>query len=184
MFGTCKELVANVTNKINSFFDISLYSVLNGNHDVLTPMLSSWDEVAWLERDGGYEEGIIKRGNVTGLNLENRKTHTYLVSSFLDYFNEKQIQIKWIGEQVLVKFSEGSNYSQPFVNPIFKDSVCLVYVLTNSHSGGVINFLNKGLSQPMDKGNLFIFPALEEYAFSIEGVSSGEMVAAISYIEK
>jgi len=184
MCGIFKGLVEIVANKINSFFDISLYNVLNGNHEGLMPMLSSWEEVAWLERDGGYQEGIIKRGNVTGLNLENRKTHMYLVSSFLDYFNEKQINIEWVAEQVLVKFLEGSSYSQPFVNPIFKDSVCLVYVLTNSHSGGVINFLNKNLSQPMDKGNLFIFPASEEYAFSIEGVSSGEMIAAISYIEK
>ena len=49
--------------------------------------------------------------------------------------------------------------------------------------GSTINFTNKNISLPIEKGNLIIFPSSEEYVYTIGQVNSGELIVGISYVE-
>lgn len=171
-------------NKINSFSDISTYLVENSGSYNLNLVLSNYDEIAWLDRDRGYKEGIVKSANIRGLPLETRRMQIALLPYLMDYLNDKSLNMQWVHDSVFIKFLNGDSYQQLYLNPIFETEVALIYVISEGQQGATINFINKNLSQPMEKGNLFIFPASPENAFTIEGVSSGEMIVSISYITK
>ena len=171
-------------NKISSNFDINTYSSLYSRDSVLQELLSDYEEIVWLERGNGFREGIIKTANIRGLNLENRKLQTSFVEEIKSYIAEKSMAITWFNDNVFLKIEQGVYYEQLFTNPALNDTIAQIYVVNDNHTGASIKFLNKDLSIPLVKGNLIVFPSSEEYSYRIDGVSEGELLVGICYIDR
>lgn len=172
-----------MNNKIFSQEQINVYSFSYKNDESLTSMLSDFEEIAWIERVNGFKEGVIKTTNLKGLNLENRHMQISFIPEIRSYLEEKSLSFVYPNENVFVKVLPETFYAQNLLNPALVDTVSILYVANNNHSESVINFLNKNISIPLLKGNLIIFPSLEEYSYKIEGVNSGEVIVGISYLE-
>lgn len=171
-------------NKINSNFDINTYSSLYSRDSVLQQLLSDYEEIAWLERGNGFREGIIKTANIRGLNLENRKLQLSFVEEIKSYMAEKSMEITWFNDNIFLKIPEGIHYEQLFTNPALKDTIAQIYVVNDNYAEASIKFLNKDLTIPLAKGNLIVFPSSEEYSYRIDGVSEGELLVGICYIDR
>jgi hypothetical protein len=170
-------------NKIFTEQDINVYNFVYNNDDVLLPMLSNFEEIAWVDRTGGFKEGIIKTTNLKNLNLENRHLYISFISEINSYLKDKSLSFVFPIENVFIKILPETSYSQQFLNPGLIDTVSILYVVNNSHTGSSINFINKGISIPLLKGNLIIFKSSEEYAYTIGEVNSGELIIGTSYVE-
>lgn len=173
-----------MVNKIDSNFDINVYSSMYSRDAILQQLLSDYEEVAWLERGNGFKEGIIKTANIRGLNLENRKLQLSFIEEIKSYIAEKSIEVTWFNDNVFLKIAQGVYYEQLFANPALNDTIAQIYVVNDNHSGSSIKFLNKDLSIPLVKGNLIVFPSSEEYSYRIDGVSEGELLVGICYIDR
>ena len=171
-------------NKINSHLDISVYNTPYYNHTGLIALLNDNEEAAWLDRGNGFKECIIKTANIRGLNLENRKLQIDLFPELKHYCAEKSMQYFWFNDNVFLKILNETSYDQNFTNPLLQNTIVMIYVVNDGFVGGSINFVNKGFSQSLAKENLIIFPSSEEYAYSIQGVESGEMIVGISYTDR
>jgi hypothetical protein len=171
-------------NKISSNFDINTYSSLYSRDSVLQELLSDYEEVAWLERGNGFREGIIKTANIRGLNLENRKLQLSFIEEIKSYIAEKSMDVTWFNDNIFLKIAQGIYYEQLFTNPALNDTIAQIYVVNDNHTGASIKFLNKDLSIPLAKGNLIVFPSSEEYSYRIDGVSEGELLVGICYIDR
>jgi hypothetical protein len=171
-------------NKISSNFDINTYSSLYSRDSVLQELLSDYEEVAWLERGNGFREGIIKTANIRGLNLENRKLQLSFIEEIKSYISEKSMDVTWFNDNIFLKIAQGIYYEQLFTNPALNDTIAQIYVVNDNHTGASIKFLNKDLSIPLAKGNLIVFPSSEEYSYRIDGVSEGELLVGICYIDR
>jgi hypothetical protein len=176
--------VEEMINKTASYFDINVYDSLYSRHEVLQQLLLEYEEVAWLERGNGFKEGIIKTANIRGLNLENRKLQVSFLKEIKSYIEEKNMSITWFNDNVFLKVTEGVSYEQGFINPALNDTIAQIYVIEDNHSGASIKFLNKDLSIPLEKGKLIVFPSSEEYSYLIDGVTSGELLVGICYIDR
>jgi hypothetical protein len=176
--------VEEMINKTSSHFDINVYDSLYSRDAILQQLLSDYEEVAWLERGNGFKEGIIKTANIRGLNLENRKLQVSFLKEIKSYIKEKGMSITWFNDNVFLKVTEGVSYEQRFVNPALNDTLAQIYVIGDSHLGSYIKFLNKDLSIPLEKGKLIVFPSSEEYSYLIDGVTSGELLVGICYIDR
>lgn len=170
-------------NKIFSEQEINVYDFSYVNDVTLQQMLSNFEEIIWVERVNGFKEGIIKTTNLKNLNLENRRLNISFISEINSYLHDKSLSFVFPIENVFLKIIPESSYVQEFFNPGLIDTVSVIYVANNNHSESNITFLNKDISIPLSKGNLIIFPSLEEYKYSISGVSSGELIVGVSYIE-
>ena len=171
-------------NKISSNFDINTYSSLYSRDSVLQELLSDYEEVAWLERGNGFREGIIKTANIRGLNLENRKLQLSFIEEIKSYIAEKSMDVTWFNDNIFLKIAQGIYYEQLFTNPALNDTIAQIYVVNDNHTGASIKFLNKDLAIPLAKGNLIVFPSSEEYSYRIDGVSEGELLVGICYIDR
>jgi len=170
-------------NKIFTEQDINVYDFVYNNDDVLLPMLSNFEEIAWVDRTGGFKEGIIKTTNLKNLNLENRHLYISFISEINSYLKDKSLSFVFPIENLFIKILPETSYSQQFLNPRLIDTVSVLYVVNNSHTGSSINFINKNISIPLLKGNLIIFKSSEEYAYTIGEVDSGELIIGTSYVE-
>lgn len=172
-----------MVNKILSQDEINIYDFTYRNSEVLNNMLSDFEEIVWISRANGFKEGVIKTTNIRSLNLENRHLYTSFVSEVKSYMQEKSMAFVFPLENIFVKIIPDTYYIQQFLNPGLFDTISILYVVNNSHSGSQINFINKNLSIPLAKNNLLIFPSSEEYVYKLEGVQSGELIVGISYVE-
>ena len=170
-------------NKIFTEQDINVYDFVYNNDDVLLPMLSNFEEIAWVDRTGGFKEGIIKTTNLKNLNLENRHLYISFISEINSYLKEKSLSFVFPIENLFIKMLPETSYFQQFLNPGLIDTVSVLYVVNNSHTGSSINFINKNISISLLKGNLIIFKSSEEYAYTIGEVDSGELIIGTSYVE-
>jgi hypothetical protein len=168
----------------SSNFDINTYSSLYSRDSVLQELLSDYEEVAWLERGNGFREGIIKTANIRGLNLENRKLQLSFIEEIKSYIAEKSMDVTWFNDNIFLKIAQGIYYEQLFTNPALNDTIAQIYVVNDNHTGASIKFLNKDLAIPLAKGNLIVFPSSEEYSYRIDGVSEGELLVGICYIDR
>lgn len=173
-----------MVNKINSNFDINTYSSLYPRDSILQQLLSDYEEVAWLERGNGFKEGIIKTANIRGLNLENRKLQLSFIEEIKSYIAEKSMEVTWFNDNIFLKIAKEVYYEQLFTNPALNDTIAQIYVVNDNHAGASIKFLNKNLAIPLVKGNLIVFPSSEEYSYRIDGVSEGELLVGICYIDR
>jgi len=173
-----------MVNKLSSHFDINVYDSLYSRDSILLQLLSDYEEVAWLERGNGFKEGIIKTANIKGLNLENRKLQLSFVEEIKSYIAEKNMSITWFNDNIFLKVTQGIHYEQLFANPALNDTIAQLYVINDNYAGASITFLNKDLSIPLVKGNLIVFPSSEEYSYRIDGVSEGELLVGICYIDR
>jgi len=130
-------------NKIFTEQDINVYDFVYNNDDVLLPMLSNFEEIAWVDRTGGFKEGIIKTTNLKNLNLENRHLYISFISEINSYLKEKSLSFVFPIENLFIKILPETSYSQQFLNPGLIDTVSVLYVVNNSHTGSSINFINK-----------------------------------------
>jgi hypothetical protein len=183
IFGTDTEQEEKMINKIFTEQDINVYDFVYNNDDVLLPMLSNFEEIAWVDRTGGFKEGIIKTTNLKNLNLENRHLYISFISEINSYLKEKSLSFVFPIENLFIKMLPETSYFQQFLNPGLIDTVSVLYVVNNSHTGSSINFINKNISIPLLKGNLIIFKSSEEYAYTIGEVDSGELIIGNSYVE-
>lgn len=172
-----------MVNKILSQDEINIYDFTYRNSEVLNNMLSDFEEIVWISRANGFKEGVIKTTNIRSLNLENRHLYTSFVSEVKSYMQEKSMAFVFPLENIFVKIIPDTYYIQQFLNPGLFDTISILYVVNDSHSGSQINFINKNLSIPLAKNNLLIFPSSEEYVYKLEGVQSGELIVGISYVE-
>ena len=172
-----------MVNKIFSQHEISLYDFSYINDLALQQMLSSFEEISWIDRVNGFKEGVIKTTNLKNLNLENRRLYVSFISEINSYLHDKSLSFVFPIENVFLKISPETSYAQEFLNPGLRDTLSIIYVVNDNHPGSSITFLNKNLSIPLLKGNLIIFPSLEEYAYRISEVSSGELIVGVSYVE-
>lgn len=170
-------------NKIFTEQDINVYDFVYNNDEVLFSMLSDFEEITWVDRTGGFKEGIIKTTNLKNLNLENRHLYISFISEINSYLKEKSFNFVFPIENVFIKIIPETSYSQLFLNPGLIDTISIVYIVNNNHTGSTINFLNKNISIPLQKGNLIIFPSLEDYSYTIDQVDSGELIVGTSYVE-
>jgi len=172
-----------MVNKIFSQHEINLYDFSYINDLALQQMLSSFEEISWIDRVNGFKEGVIKTTNLRNLNLENRRLYVSFISEINSYLHDKSLSFVFPIENVFLKISPETSYAQEFLNPGLRDTLSIIYVVNDNHPGSNITFLNKNLSIPLLKGNLIIFPSLEEYAYRISEVSSGELIVGVSYVE-
>lgn len=172
-----------MVNKISSQYDINIYNFSYINDTALQQMLLDYEEIAWIERVNGFKEGVIKTTNLKNLNLENRRLYISFISEINSYLHDKSLAFVFPMENVFLKIIPEDSYTQEFLNPSLIDTISVIYVVNDSHAGSNITFLNKNLSIPLVKGNLIIFPSLEEYSYKISDVSSGEMIVGVSYVE-
>ena len=172
-----------MVNKIFSEHDISVYNFSYINDTALQQMFSNFEEISWIERVNGFQEGVIKTTNLKNLNLENRRLYVSFISEINSYLHDKSLAFVFPIENVFLKIIPETSYNQDFLNPGLTDTISIIYVASDRHLGSSITFLNKDLSIPLLKGNLIIFPSSEEYKYSLSGVSSGEMIVGISYVE-
>lgn len=170
-------------NKIFTEQDINVYDFIYSNDEVLFSMLSDFEEIAWVDRPNGFKEGIIKTTNLKNLNLENRHLYVSFISEINSYLKEKFLSFVFPIENLFIKIILGSSYTQQFLNPGLIDTISIIYVVNSDHLGSTINFTNKDISLPLEKGNLIIFPSSEDYVYTIGQVNSGEMILGISYVE-
>lgn len=172
-----------MVNKIFSENEINVYDFSYIRDTSLQQMLLNFEEIAWIERVNGFKEGVIKTTNLTNLNLENRRLLVSCISEINSYLNEKSLSFVYPVENVFLKISPETLYAQEFFNPTLINTLSIIYVVNDSHTGSSITFLNKNISIPLLKGNLIIFPSIEEYAYNISTVSSGEIIVGVAYIE-
>ena len=172
-----------MVNKIFSEQDISVYNFSYIRDTDLQVMLSNFEEIAWIERVNGFKEGVIKTTNLKNLNLENRRLYVSYISEINSYLYDKSLAFVYPVENVFLKITPETSYTQEFFNPGLKDTLSIIYVVNDNHLGSSINFLNKNISIPLLKGNLIIFPSLEEYSYRISEVASGEIIVGVSYVE-
>lgn len=172
-----------MVNKIFSQHEISLYDFSYINDLALQQMLSNFEEISWIDRVNGFKEGVIKTTNLKNLNLENRRLYVSFISEINSYLHDNSLSFVFPIENVFLKISPETSYAQEFLNPGLRDTLSIIYVVNDNHPGSSITFLNKNLSIPLLKGNLIIFPSLEEYAYRISEVSSGELIVGVSYVE-
>lgn len=172
-----------MTNKIFSGHDINIYDFTYKNKENLMTMLSDFEEIVWVNRGNGFKEGVIKTSNLKNLNLENRHLYVSFISCIKAYLEEKSKTFVFPIENIFIKILPETSYSQQFVNPGLIDTISIIYVVNNEHNDSSITFTNKNLSIPISQGNLIIFPSSEEYVYTLGGVSSGEMIVGISYVE-
>jgi hypothetical protein len=177
------EQEAKMVNKIFSQGDVSMYSFSYINDAILQNMLSSFEEISWVDRVNGFKEGVIKTTNLKNLNLENRRLYISFISEINSYLHDKSLAFVFPMENVFLKIIPETFYAQEFLNPGLIDTLSVIYVVNDAHSGSKITFLNKDLSIPLSKGNLIIFPSGEDYTYKISEVSSGEMIVGVSYVE-
>lgn len=183
MSGTGTEQEEKMSNKIFSEQDINVYNFIYNNDQVILNMLSDFEEIAWIDRTGGFKEGVIKTTNLKNLNLENRHLYVSFISEINSYLKEKSLSFVFPIENLFIKIVPESSYTQQFLNPGLVDTVSILYVANSNHMGSTINFTNKNISLPIEKGNLIIFPSSEEYVYTIGQVNSGELIVGISYVE-
>lgn len=172
-----------MVNKIFSEDEINIYDFTYRNSSALISMLSDFEEIAWISRTNGFKEGVIKTTNIRSLNLENRHLYTSFVSEVKSYMQEKSMSFVFPLENIFVKVIPDTYYSQQFLNPGLFDTISILYVVNDGHTGSQINFINKNISIPLVKNNLLIFPSSEEYIYKLEGVEFGELIVGISYVE-
>jgi hypothetical protein len=172
-----------MVNKIFSEQDISVYSFSYIRDTELQVMLSSFEEISWIERVNGFKEGIIKTTNFKNLNLENRRLYISYISEINSYLHDRSLAFVYPIENVFLKIIPETSYMQEFLNPGLIDTISIIYIVNSNHTGSNITFLNKDISIPLSKGNLIIFPSSEEYRYKISEVSSGEMIVGVSYVE-
>ena len=146
-------------------------------------MLSNFEEISWISRVNGFKEGIIKTTNLKNLNLENRRLYISFISEINSYLHDNSLAFVFPVENVFLKIIPEASYTQEFRNPGLIDTISVIYVANNNHSGSSITFLNKNFSIPLNKGNLIIFPSGEDYKYEISQVSSGELIVGVSYVE-
>jgi hypothetical protein len=170
-------------NKISSQHEINLYDFSYVNDLTLQQMLSSFEEVSWIDRVNGFKEGVIKTTNLKNLNLENRRLYVSFISEINSYLHEKSLSFVFPIENVFLKIIPETSYAQEFLNPELTDTLSIIYVVNDNHAGSNITFLNKDMSIPLSKGNLIIFPSGEDYKYKISEVSSGELIVGVSYVE-
>jgi hypothetical protein len=170
-------------NKISSQHEINLYDFSYVNDLTLQQMLSSFEEVSWIDRVNGFKEGVIKTTNLKNLNLENRRLYVSFISEINSYLHEKSLSFVFPIENVFLKIIPETSYAQEFLNPGLTDTLSIIYVVNDNHAGSNITFLNKDMSIPLSKGNLIIFPSGEDYKYKISEVSSGELIIGVSYVE-
>jgi len=172
-----------MVNKIFSEHEINVYDFLYIRDTDLQVMLSSFEEISWVERVNGFKEGVVKTTNLKNLNLENRRLYVSYISEINSYLHDNSLSFVYPIENVFLKIIPETSYTQEFFNPGLRDTLSIIYVVNDNHSGSSINFLNKNLSIPLLKGNLIIFPSLEEYSYRISEVASGEIIIGVSYVE-
>lgn len=172
-----------MVNKIFSQNEVNVYSFLYINDTKLQSMLSDFEEIAWIERVNGFKEGVIKTTNLKNLNLENRRLYISFISEINSYLHDKSLAFVFPLENLFLKITPETFYSQEFLNPGLTDTISIIYVVNDAHGGSKITFLNKNFSIPLLKGNLIIFPSGEDYIYKISEVSSGELIVGISYLE-
>lgn len=170
-------------NKIFSREEIDVYNFSYINDTALQQMLSSFEEIIWVDRVNGFKEGIIKTTNLKNLNLENRRLNIGFISEINAYLHDKSLAFVFPIENVFLKIIPEASYTQEFTNPGLIDTISVIYVVNDSHFESKITFLNKDISIPLSKGNLIIFPSGEDYKYKISEVSAGEMIVGISYVE-
>lgn len=172
-----------MVNKIFSEHEINVYDFLYIRDTDLQVMLSNFEEISWVERVNGFKEGVVKTTNLKNLNLENRRLYVSYISEINSYLHDNSLSFVYPIENVFLKIIPETSYTQEFFNPGLRDTLSIIYVVNDNHSGSSINFLNKNLSIPLLKGNLIIFPSLEEYSYRISEVASGEIIIGVSYVE-
>lgn len=172
-----------MVNKIFSEHEINVYDFLYIRDTELQVMLSSFEEISWVERVNGFKEGVVKTTNLKNLNLENRRLYVSYISEINSYLHDNSLSFVYPIENVFLKIIPETLYTQEFFNPGLRNTLSIIYVVNDNHSGSSINFLNKNLSIPLLKGNLIIFPSLEEYSYRISEVASGEIIIGVSYVE-
>ncbi len=172
-----------MTNKIFSGHEINIYDFPYRNSETLISMLSDFEEIVWADRTNGFKEGIIKTSNLKNLNLENRHLYIGLIPCVNSYLKEKSMKFVFPIENIFIKVLPETSYSQKFTNPGLIDTISILYVVNDNHTDSSITFLNKNLSIPLAKGNIIIFPSSEEYTFTIGGLSAGEIIIGLSYVE-
>lgn len=172
-----------MVSKILSNQEINVYDFIYRNDTALLSMLSDFEEIAWINRGNGFKEGVIKTTNVKALNLENMHLVISFISEIKSYLEEKSLEFVYPIENLFIKVLPETSYNQQFVNPGLIDTLSILYIVNDGHEGGTVNFLNKDISIPLSKGNLIIFPSLEEYAYILSNITSGEMIVGISYLE-
>ena len=172
-----------MVNKIFSEHEINVYDFLYIRDTELRSMLSNFEEISWVERVNGFKEGVVKTTNLKNLNLENRRLYVSYISEINSYLHDNSLSFVYPIENVFLKIIPETSYTQEFFNPGLRDTLSIIYVVNDNHSGSSINFLNKNLSIPLLKGNLIIFPSLEEYSYRISEVASGEIIIGVSYVE-
>ena len=172
-----------MVNKIFSEHEINVYDFLYIRDTDLQVMLSNFEEISWVERVNGFKEGVVNTTNLKNLNLENRRLYVSYISEINSYLHDNSLSFVYPIENVFLKIIPETSYTQEFFNPGLRDTLSIIYVVNDNHSGSSINFLNKNLSIPLLKGNLIIFPSLEEYSYRISEVASGEIIIGVSYVE-
>lgn len=172
-----------MVNKIFSEDSINVYSFSYIRDAELRNLLSSFEEISWIERVNGFREGVIKTTNFKNLNLENRRLYISYISEINSYLHDNSLAFVFPIENVFLKIIPETSYTQEFLNPGLIDTISIIYVVNDQHVGARLTFLNKDISIPLSKGNLIIFPSSEEYKYKISEVSSGELVVGISYVE-
>jgi predicted nuclease of predicted toxin-antitoxin system len=170
-------------NKIFSEHDINIYDFTYRNNQNLLNLLSNFEEIGWVNRGNGFKEGIIKTTNLKNLNLENRHLYISFISQIKSYLEEKSLTFVFPIENIFIKILPETSYEQQFTNPGLIDTISILYIVNENHSGSTIKFINKDITVPLLKGNLIVFPSSEEYTYSLGEVNEGEMIVGISYVE-